>query len=313
MTSPLKSQKKLQLALRGNKILVILGPTASGKSDLAIQLAKKLKGEVISADSRQVYRGMDIGTGKVTKREQRIVPHRLLDIADPKRDFSVARYKKLAQKILCDIQKRSKLPIIVGGTGLYIDALLNRVSWPEVPPNKKLRAKLAKQSTEQLFKQLQKLDPRRAKSIDPHNKHRLIRALEIVVGTGKPVPVPLKGASASNVTWIGINPGKEELARNIEKRLTARLGQGMLNEVRKLHRSGVSWKRLGGFGLEYRWIARYLQKKISEQEMRAGLLRDIVRYSKRQMMWFKRNKEIRWFTTAQHALRALSRERLLLS
>lgn len=290
-------------------ILVIVGPTASGKSDVAITFAKKYGGEIISADSRQVYRGMDVGTGKVTKREQKLVSHHLLDVTDPKRDFSVSRYKKLAQQAVQDIQKRGKLPIVVGGTGLYVDALLDRVSWPEVPPNKKLRAQFEKLTVAKLFEKLQKLDPRRAKTIDRHNKRRLIRALEIVLTTGKPIPLQLKDAR-TDVIWIGINPEKEMLIRNIRKRLDTRMRHSMIQEVKRLHQSGVSWKRLENFGLEYRWIARYLQEKISKQEMHDDLLRDIIRYSKRQITWFKRNKEIRWFTHSRQALSFLQRERL---
>ncbi len=293
-------------------IIVIVGPTASGKSDLAIRLAKKVRGEIISADSRQVYVGLDIGTGKVPRdriknKELRIkefysggVRHHLLDVASPKRQFSVSRYKKLAEKAIRDIVKRGKVPIICGGTGLYIDTLLGKMPIPEVPPNWELRQKLEKKSTEELFAQLKKLDPSRAKTIDPSNPRRLIRALEIVLTTKKPVPplaprrYPL--APSYTVLWLGINPGKEILAKRIEKRLDQRLKQGMIKEVSKLHQSGVSCERLESFGLEYRWVAQYLQKKIPPTEMRGGLLRNIVRYSKRQMTWFKRNPEIQWIS-----------------
>jgi len=167
------------------KVLIILGPTASGKSDLAVQLAKKFKGEVISADSRQVYKGLDIGTGKITKKEMRGVPHHLLDVANPKKYFSVSDYKKLALLSLRYIETKKKLPIICGGTGFYIDALIGKINLPEVPPNKALRKKLEKLSAEKLYKMLLKKDSRRAKEIDPRNKVRVIRALEIVETLGK--------------------------------------------------------------------------------------------------------------------------------
>ena len=157
------------------KILVIVGPTASGKSDLAVKLAKKLNGEVISADSRQVYKGLDIGTGKISRKEMRGVPHHMLDVADPRKQFSVDLYKKMAEEELRYIDERGKLPIIVGGTGFYIDAVAGGVVLPDVPPNKKLRAILGKKSNAALFKMLKKRDPKRAKMIDANNKVRLIR------------------------------------------------------------------------------------------------------------------------------------------
>ena len=286
------------------KIIVIVGPTASGKSDLSIKLARKFNGEVISADSRQVYRGMDIGTGKVTKKEQKLVPHHLLNIANPKIIFSVSKFKKLAQQKIKDILKRNKLPIIVGGTGQYIDTLIYDLALPEVPPNYKLRAKLEKQSTEQLFARLQKLDPERANNIDRYNPRRLIRALEIVISTGKPVPFwSTNPYSLSpkhyNVLWLGLNP--KDLDKRISTRLSARTKQGMIAEIKKLHIAGVSWKRLYDFGLEYRWIASYLKNEISKIKMEEELLRAINQYSKRQMTWFKRNKKINWLSSLNKA------------
>ena len=165
-------------------IIAILGKTATGKSDLAVLLAKKWDGEVISADSRQIYRGLDLGTGKITKREMKGIPHHLLDIADSKKQFSVSEYKNLADKTIGEIISRGKLPIICGGTGLYIDAVLKNIVVPEVPPNKKLRKELEKKTVPQLFVILKKLDSRRAKEIDANNPRRLIRAIEIATALG---------------------------------------------------------------------------------------------------------------------------------
>lgn len=306
------------------KIIVIIGPTASGKSDLALRLAKLAQGkafrkygvngaEIISADSRQVYRGMDIGTGKVKKdrimnHELRImglskesyysegIRHHLIDVANPKKQFTADDFKKLGEKAIKDILSRKKIPIIVGGTGFYIDILLGRMQTAEVPPNPKLRKDLDKLSTEHLFKILRKLDPQRAKTIDPKNRRRLVRALEIVLTTKKPSLATKYPRSNSNyeILWLGINPGKEKLAKNIKNRLEKRLEQGMVREVKKLIKNGISHKRLQKFGLEYKWLSLYLQNKISYEEMRENLYRDIIRYSKRQMTWFKRNKEIYW-------------------
>ncbi len=305
---------------------MVAGPTASGKSDLGIFIAQKLSGEIISADSRQVYRGMDLGTGKVnrdriTKNESRVtrnrkpyfvhrnsyfsngVCHHLLDVASPKQDFSVARYVQLARKALADIQKRGKVPIIAGGTGFYIDALLGRTSFAPVKPDKKLRAELEKQSAEELYDKLLAIDDRRAKDIDPHNKRRLIRALEIIATTGKPVPKLELRSTNYDILWIGIYPGKKKLVKNIQKRLDARLKKGMIREVVRLHEQGVSWKRLENFGLEYRWMSRYLRGLVSKEELKNGLAKAIVQYAKRQMTWFKRNKEIQWVTSQSQALR----------
>ena len=277
--------------LKKTRIIAIIGPTSSGKSALGILLARKFKGEIISADSRQVYRSLDIGTGKVTKKEQKLVKHHLLDVADPKKVFTVSDFKKLGSKAIYDIVSHNRLPFIVGGTGFYVDALVKDISLPEVPPNKKLRAELAKQSAEQLFKRLKKLDPVRARNIDPQNKRRLIRALEIIDATGKPVPKPVSSINYQ-ILWVGLKP--KNLKHRIKLRLEARLKQGMVSEVRKLIKKSVSKKRLYDFGLEYRWIAKYLSGEIPKQEMRDGLLKDIVKYSKRQMTWFKKNKEVHW-------------------
>lgn len=277
------------------KILVIVGPTASGKSDLAIQLAQKFNGEIISADSRQVYRGLDIGTGKVSKREQKLVPHHLLDVADPHRQFSVVRFQKLGRATVVKILKNKKRPIIVGGTGLYVDALVYNTNLPQVPPNPKLRAKLEKLSAEQLFQRLQKLDPVRVSSIDPHNPRRLIRALEIIDATGSPVG-EIKKESPYEILWLGLNP--KDLKKRIHSRLKKRIKQGLIREVKK---SKLSPKRLFDLGLEYRWVGQYLQNKISKKEMEIGLEHAIDQYAKRQMTWFKRNKEIRWLADPKQA------------
>ena len=277
------------------KIIVIVGPTASGKSDLSIRLAKRLEGEIISADSRQVYRGMDIGTGKVTKKGQKTVSHHLIDVANPNKQFTVDNFKKLAERAINDISKRKKLPIVVGGTGLYIDALVYDLNFPDVPPNKKLRAQLEKMSVEELFARLRKLDAKRAETIESKNKRRLIRALEILAAVEK---VPLLDTKYHqqkpkyNVLWLGLNP--VNLKQRIKKRLKERLRKGMIKEVEKLHTKGLTWKRLGELGLEYRWVGRYLQKRINRKEMEEMLLREITNYAKRQMTWFKRNKNIRW-------------------
>jgi len=315
------------------EIIIILGPTASGKSELAVKIAKKYNGEIISADSRQIYRGLDIGSGKVPRDKKtpksyilnsklyfyKGVPHYLLDVASPKKTFSVSQYQKLAGKAIKKILKRGKIPIICGGTGFYIDALVYGYKLPEVPPQPKLRKELGKKSADTLFKQLKKLDPVRAKNIDKFNKRRLIRALEIILITKKPVPTLSTFLEESrqnyDVLFIGIKKPQEELKKLIAKRLKKRLKQGMLKEVKNLHNSGVSWKKLESFGLEYRWLARYLitiasnsrnnknSRVIREiyNEMVSLLQKDIEHYAKRQMTWFRKNKDINWVENYKQA------------
>lgn len=294
------------------KIVVIVGPTASGKSDLGIKLAKKFNGEIISADSRQVYRGMDIGTGKVTKKEQRLVKHHLIDVANPKKIFTISDFQKLGEKAIKDILNKNKIPFIVGGTGFYIDALVQNIYLPEVPPNKKLRARFDKLTAELLFKKLKELDPERAITIDPKNKRRLIRAMEIIEAIGK-VPILTTNYSLLttnyNVLWMGLKP--KNLEERIKSRLDKRLKQGMAREIINLRKQGVGWKRLDDLGLEYRWISRWLKSHknnnhknnnhdlfLNSQEYE-NLLRNIIKYSKRQMTWFKRNKKIHWLASSK--------------
>ncbi|PJA36917.1 MAG: tRNA (adenosine(37)-N6)-dimethylallyltransferase MiaA [Candidatus Zambryskibacteria bacterium CG_4_9_14_3_um_filter_42_9] len=272
------------------KVLVIVGPTASGKSSLAVKLAQKFNGEIISADSRQVYKGLDIGTGKITKREMRGIPHHLLDVANPRKQFSASNFVSEANKAITMIYHSKHIPIVVGGTGFYIDALAGNISLPDVPPNKKLRERLDKKSAETLFKILKKKDLRRALAIDPHNKVRLIRALEIVEAVGK-VPT-LKSSSTYSFIYIGLKP--DNLDQRIHKRLLKRL-HGIIREAKKLIKlKAISYRRMHELGLEYRYAGMYLKKKISKEEMLEKLYTEIRRYAKRQMTWFKRNKKIKW-------------------
>lgn len=289
----LKKLKEKQ-EIKNKKLVVILGPTASGKSDLTVKLAKEFKAEVISADSRQIYKGMNVGSGKITEKEMKGIPHHLLDVANPKTRFSVNQYRKLALKAIEKIFKKRKAPILCGGTGFYIQAVTDGIVLPEVKPDWKLRKKLEEKTTEKLFSRLKKLDPSRAKTIDKNNRRRLIRALEIVIKTKKPVPELKIKPLPYPVLFIGIKKDKEELKKRIEKRLLKRIKQGMVEEVKKLRKSGVSWQRLEEFGLEYRFISQYLQKKIKYDEMISNIQRESEQYAKRQMTWFKKDKRIKW-------------------
>lgn len=276
------------------KVIVIVGPTSSGKSDLAVELARKLGGEVISADSRQVYRGLDIGTGKITKREMKSVPHHLLDVSSPKRTFTAHDFRAKAQNAIDDIAKRGKLPIVAGGTGFYLDALVGNAILPDAPTNRTLRARLEKKEVRELFEMLEKKDPRRAKRIDPFNKRRIIRALEIAEHLGQ-VPLQKKGISRYDILWIGITLERAKINERINKRLLDRMKRGMAAEARLLHKQGLSYKRMEGLGLEYRWLARFLRGDVTKSGMLENLERDIRHYAKRQMTYWRRNKKINWF------------------
>ncbi len=275
------------------KILAIVGPTASGKSALAVRIAKKFNGEIISADSRQIYKGLDIGSGKIIHREMRGVPHYMLDIANPKRVMSVSQYQKKANTEINKILKRGKLPIICGGTGFYIQALVDGVIFPEVKPDKKLRRALAKKSMSELGVILKKLDQKRFKEIDTKNPHRLIRAIEIAKALGK-VP-KIKAVPLFETLQVGIRQDDGILKQKINLRLKKRLKAGMLGEAKKLQAGGLSYKRMEAVGLEYRYMARHLQGKISKQEMAKQLEAEIWHYAKRQMTWFKKDRRIKWF------------------
>lgn len=290
------------------KLLVILGPTSSGKSALAIEVAKRWNGEIISADSRQVYRGMDIGTGKV-KRDPHSpatnyrlpttnsegIPHHLLDVANPNDDYNISHFLRDARVAIEDISHRGKLPIICGGTGFWIQALVENQELPNIPPNPLLREELSKKTPEELLEILKTLDPERANTIDRNNPRRLIRAIEIAQfkeqGTMSKEQKTLDSCSLFPThcsLLLALCPPKDILDAKIKVRLDARFDEGMIDEVTKLHTEGVSWERLDAFGLEYRSVSRYLRNIISESEMKERLLFEIIHYAKRQMTWIRR-------------------------
>lgn len=269
------------------KIIVVAGPTASGKSDFAVELAKKINGEVISADSRQVYKGLDIGTGKITKEEMKGVPHHMLDVAHIGDDFSVAEYARIAKPIIEDIFSRGNTPIICGGTGQYIDALIYDTEPPKIPPNKSLQEKLEKKTTEELFGDLLAKDPVRAQSIDRHNKVRLVRALEIVHTLGT-VPELREPKLLHETEFYLMHPSRDTLRDRVIKRLEKRLVQGMVDEVKRLMDQGYSSDEMKRFGLEYVTIAKMLEGTLTEQEMETELVTKTMQYAKRQQTWNKK-------------------------
>lgn len=303
--------------MRGKqKLIVIVGPTASGKSELAVNIAKKCNGEIISADSRQVYRGLNIGTGKVPGKWRppptlisirsyrnestfiyKGIPHYCIDFVSPQKIFTVAEFKICAEKAIKDIARRGKIPILVGGTGFWIDAVVFDFNLPPVPPNPAFRKILKKKSAAELLSLLKRLDPKRARAIEQKNPRRLIRAIEIAKTLGR-VP-KLKKRSRYRTLWISIAPHRKTLQKRIRIRLLSRLRGDMIGEAKRLHKQGLSWCRFYELGLEYRFLADYLRGKMTKEKMTAGLEKAINKYARRQMTWWKRNKNIHWGSNVQ--------------
>ncbi len=274
------------------KIIVIVGPTASGKTSLSIDLAKKFNGEVISADSRQVYRGIDLCSGKVTKEEMDGVPHYLLDVVDPMTTYTVTDFTAAAKAVILEIQNHNHLPIIAGGTFLYTDTLLGRISVPKVAPNETLRSELEAKTTEELTAILKTLDPLRAATIDTKNPRRLVRAIEVATTLGT-VP-PVVTSEPYDVLTLGIDIDQETLHHNIHVRLKERLEAGMVAEVETLVQNGVTHERLESLGLECRYISRYLRGEMAYDVAVAKLETKIRQFAKRQKTWLKRDPKIVW-------------------
>lgn len=267
-------------------VIAVVGPTASGKSSLGQYLADKLNGEVISADSRQLYKGMAV----ISRSE----PGHMVGIFDPKKQFSAGQYQKKASGIVSTLVRAGKLPVVVGGSGFYADALL-RATLPQVAPDAALRAALNKKSPEQLLAQLAKLDPASAARVDPYNKVRLVRAIEIVKVLGK-VPT-LEGEAPYNVLWLGLSKSK-----NLTAGVEERLARGMVAEAKKL-RSTLTKKRYRELGFEFDLLADYLDKKVTKKELVERIANGERTYAIRQMRWFKRNKDIIWIKNKTEALR----------
>lgn len=276
-----------------SKVLVILGPTASGKTSLAVNLAYKFNGEIVSADSRQVYRGMDIGTGKDLKEyvvKGKKIPYHLIDVVNPNEDFNLAKYQKLAGEAIAKILARGRLPIIVGGTGLYLQALIDGYQLVDRAPETKRRQELEALPLAELYDLLERRKPEFAHNLnnsDRNNPRRLVRYLEIMeTGT---VPQEAKKPVPYDFLLLGLQQDDEEMRARIMKRIVDRLdNEDMVGEVERLNNEGISWARLNSFGLEYRHIAWYLQDKLDYDEMIERLGLATYRFAKHQKTWFKR-------------------------
>jgi tRNA dimethylallyltransferase len=276
------------------KLIVILGPTASGKTDLAVKLAKKFNGEIVSADSRQIYKEMNIGTAKPFKKELKSIPYHLIDIINPKQKFNAAIYKKLALKSIEKITQRGRTPFLAGGTGLYIQSILDNMEFPIVPAQKNLRANLEKKTEKELFKIYKKLDLQGSKFIDGKNKRRLIRAIEVCKVTKKPFwQQRKKGEALFNALLIGIKLSEEELEKRINIRVEKMLKLGLKKEVKKLVKK-YGWKIQPLQTIGYQEWQDYFKKKIDEEEIKKQIILRTLQFSKRQMTWFKKDKRIKW-------------------
>ena len=286
------------------KIIVIVGPTASGKSALAIKIARKFNGEIVSADSRQIYCEMNIGTAKPTKKELASIPHHLIDIKNPNQNYTVAEYKRDAIKAINKILKKKKLPILVGGTGLYIKAVIDNLNIPKVAPDSKLRKKLEKEiekyGLKYLFEKLINLDPEAAYIVDPNNHRRVIRALEIAIKTKKPFSAQRKiGKPLFNFIETGIKWSKNSLDERINKRVDLMIEEGLLEEVKNLIKkypppfsNGEGLQSFDAIG--YREIIDYLNKKFPFEEAVELIKKNTRNYAKRQMTWFNKDRRIYW-------------------
>lgn len=285
------------------KIIAIIGPTASGKSELAVHLAKKFSGEIISADSRQVYKKLDIGTAKINKSQMKGIRHHLINIADPKTIFTAADFKKHGEKAIKEILQNGKLPIVCGGTGFYVHLLLNKVEISKIEPNWALRKKLETKTTEELFQTLKTIAPKRAKNIDSKNPRRLIRAIEIATfATSDATNINIP-KSDFDILWLGVKPSEATLQNRIKKRIGRMFQNGLLKEVKKMKKNGITRKRIKELGFEYKYPALYLGKKIGQKEMIQKMILENIQYAKRQMTWFKKYApETQWIKTKKEAV-----------
>ncbi|HET9914432.1 MAG TPA: tRNA (adenosine(37)-N6)-dimethylallyltransferase MiaA [Anaerolineales bacterium] len=289
-------------------LILIIGPTAVGKTELAIQLAERLDGEIISADSRLFYRGMDVGTAKPTRAEQRRVPHHLIDIANPDEILSLAVFQQKAREAIAGIHTRSKIPFLVGGTGQYIRAVTEGWKPPEVKPDERLRIELEKKKEEKgeywLHENLRSLDPPAAEKIDPRNYRRTIRALEVILTTGKRFSEQ-RGQSESpyHLLAIGLTRPRPELYERVDQRIEAMFVNGFLEEVKSLLAKGYSPSLPTISAIGYRECIRVVNGELNEEQAKAEIRRATRIFVRRQANWFKESDpSIKWFRVEEEAV-----------
>lgn len=277
-----------------NRVIAVVGATASGKTSYAIELAKKINGEIISADSRLVYKGMDIGTAKPTIDEMQEIPHYMIDVVEPEYNYSVGLYVKEAKKHITDIISRGKVPIVVGGTGLYFRVLLENYDLPDVKPDYELRKELSSYSYEELLEMLTKLDEKASNSVEKNDKKKLIRYIEIIKLAGKPLDL-VRGVKEKefNVEWVGLNFPREILYDRINKRVDLMIEQGLIDETKKLLQKHGRISNITDT-IGYREVLSYLDGELSLDEAKDKLKQNTRNYAKRQLTWFRKNEQINW-------------------
>lgn len=283
------------------KLIVLIGPTAVGKTKLSIELAKKYNGEIISGDSMQIYKGMDIGTAKITDAEMDGIPHYLIDIKNPDESFSVAEFQQLVRQRIEEIQGRGKLPMIVGGTGLYIQSVIYDYQFTDAPSDEVFRKELEKRTKEEgketIYQELLRVDPEAGEKIHPNNVRRVIRALEIFRCTGKTMTEYQEDQIPNllyKVALIGLTMDREELYNRINHRVDKMMSQGLLDEVRRLHASEFrDCQSIQAIG--YKELYRYLDGNITLEDAIEELKRNSRRYAKRQLTWFRNKMNVQWF------------------
>ncbi len=278
------------------KIIAIIGPTASGKTDLAVEIATRYDGEVVNADSRQMYRFLDIGTAKPRPSEMKGIPHHLMSFLDPSRNFSVAEWKETAMKCIDDISRRNRVPVLCGGTGLYVTALIRNYSIPQLAPQDEFREEMEKHATTELYDELMERDPDEAKKIGQGNRRYLIRALEIsrFLGEKKSIAAQ-KGNEPYDPFIIGITMEREDLYRRIDKRVEEMREEGFLDEIRDLMNNGYGITNPGVIAHGYREAMLFLQGKMTENELWETMKKNTRNYAKRQLTWWKRDPQVHWF------------------
>lgn len=289
--------------MKKQKLIAITGPSASGKTKLAIELAKELDGEIISADSRQIYKELEIGSAKPTVEEREGIPHHLLDIVDLTQEYTVANFCDDAKTAIKNIEERGKTPIIAGGTGLYFRVLLQDFDLPRVAPNPQLRSKLEQKSSDELYKMLTDLDQTSAEKIHPNNKVKIIRALEVCLTLGIPMSKAQgKKENNENIIWCGLNAkDRDFLYERINKRVDIMMNSGLLEEAEKLFNKYPENKILLST-IGYQEFSPYLQNSANLEDCILLLKQKTRRYAKRQISWFNANKDMNWFDIQTQSL-----------
>lgn len=281
-----------------SKVIAVVGPTAAGKSDLAVELALRLGGEVVNADSMQVYRGMDIGTAKLTPEERRGVPHHLLDIWDIRRTVTVAEFQKAALEVIGDCHRRSVIPVLVGGSALYIRAVLDGFEFPGTDPElrRRLEAELERRGAAAMHARLAELDPDAAARILPSNGRRIVRALEVIELTGRPfrASLPSHAYAFDDVRQIGLDVPRDVLDERIQLRVERMWRDGLADEVRRLEKAGLREGRTASRALGYAQVLDFLAGRCTEEEAKEATIRATRRFARRQDSWFRKDPRIRW-------------------